>query len=252
MSEEEEEKCEVCASPSFVAKFCDAIGGDKECRDLTERAGRGEMTQEKYYAIVIEKYGRDKVAIAMEKALVKDKMEASVTPAVGGIVAKAKVAAQPPGAAQVPGPQAPGGPQVQEKKELGEVEIPEEERKLATGIADDKEKHEMEERAKAGIPKFMTSLKGMCLPCIGEPATAILNTVKLWYTGTEKEKIENFVKQMRDGTIMVEDALKEVLMMSGGQDCVNSVLADFNKTMESAVDSALKEKPELQQGKKGK
>jgi len=123
--------------------------------------------------------------------------------------------------------------------------ISEEERKLAEGIADDKEKNEMEERANAGIPKFKTSLKGMCLPCIGEPASAILNTVKLWYTGKDKEKIENVVKQMRNGEIPVEDALKDVLKMSGGQDCVNSVLADFNKVMESAVESALREKPSL-------
>ncbi|GAH54391.1 unnamed protein product, partial [marine sediment metagenome] len=198
MSEEEEgEKCEVCASPLFVSQFCSAIGGDKECIELTERAGRGEITQEQYYARVIEKYGRDKVAMAMEKALVKDRLETSVTPAVGGIVAKAKVAPQPE--VQAPAAQAPG-PQVPQKEPATKAgEISKEEEKLATGIADDKEKKEMEERAKAGMPKYKTSLKGMCLPCIGDTASAIMLTVKLWYTGKDKEKIENTEKQMRNG-----------------------------------------------------
>ena len=237
---EEGEVCEVCKDSTFVATFCKVIGGDKECRELVEAAGRGEMTAEEYFAEVTKKYGREKVAAAMEKALVEDRMDASITPPT---TAGAK-SVQPE--VQAPGPEVPK-PVKEPRVKTG---ISKEEEKLATGIADDKEKKEMEERAKAGMPKFKTSLKGMCLPCIGEPATAILNTVKLWYTGTEKEKIENFVKQMRNGEIMVEDALKEVLMMSGGQDCVNSVLADFNKTMESAVDSALKQKPELAKEKK--
>lgn len=243
MSEEEEEVCEVCKDSTFVATFCKVIGGDKECIELTERAGRGEITQEQYYARVIEKYGRDKVAVAMEKALVKDRMDASITPPVTAGV-KAKVVAQPE--AQAPGPQVPKP----EKEPVAKVGISKEEEKLATGIADEKEKNEMEERAKAGMPKFKTSLKGMCLPCIGEPASAVLNVTKLWFTGKEKEKIEKLVEQMRDGEIMVEDALKEVLEMSGGKDCVNSVLADFNKLMENSVESALREKPELQQEKK--
>ena len=249
MSEEEGEKCEVCASPLFVAQFCNAIGGDKECRELTERAGRGEITQEQYYAKVIEKYGRDKVAMAMEKALVKDRIESNIKTPTAPTEAKAKVAAQPE--AQAPAVQAPG-PQVQEKKEPGEVEISKEEEKLATGIADDKEKNEMEERAKAGMPKFKTVQKNMCLPCIGEPISAVMSVIKLWYTGSEKEKIEDLVKQMRAGAVNVEDALTEVLVMSGGKDCLNSVLSDLNKTVELATDLALKMKPELQEGKKGK
>ena len=246
MSEEEKEVCEVCKDSTFVAKFCEVIGGDKECRELTERAGRGEITQEQYYAKVIEKYGRGKVAMAMEKALVKDRMETNIKPAAGA-EAKAKVVPQPRVQASAQAP----GPQVQQPgKEAGKVEIPVEERKLAEGIADDKEKKEMEERAKGGMPKFKTVLKGMCLPCIGEPASAILSVVKLWYTGPDKEKIEELVGKMRNGEIMVEDAIKEVLKMPGGQDCINSTLADFNKIMESAVDNALKEKPDLQEKKK--
>ena len=251
MSEEEEgEKCEVCASPLFVAQFCNAIGGDKECIELTERAGRGEITQEQYYARVIEKYGREKVAMAMEKALVKDRMDTSITPPVTA-GAKAKVAAQPE--VKTPASQAPG-PEVTSEKEPATKpgEISKEEEKLATGIADDKEKKEMEERAKAGMPKFRTSLKGACLPCIGEPVSAIMSTIKLWYTGKEKEKIEDLVKQMRVGAVNVEDALKEVLVLSGGKDCLNSVLNDLNKTVELATDLALKMKPELGEEKKGK
>ena len=243
MSEEEGEVCEVCKDSTFVAKFCEVIGGDKECRELTERAGRGEMTQEQYYAKVIEKYGREKVAMAMEKALVKDRIESSIKPAATA-EPKAKVV-QPE--AQAPGPQVQQPSKEPVAKAGG---ISKEEEKLATGIADDKEKKEMEERAKAGMPKYKTTLKGMCLPCIGEPASAVLNVTKLWFTGKEKEKIEKLVVQMRDGEIMVEDALKEVLKMPGGKDCVNSVLADFNKLMENSVESALREKPELQQEKK--
>ncbi len=250
MSEEEGEGevCEVCKDSTFVATFCKVIGGDKECIELTERAGRGEITQEQYYARVIEKYGREKVGKAMEKALVKDRLESAINPAAAA-EAKPK-AVQPAAAAKVPNPEVPKPEKEQSVAKAGGIS--KEEEKLATGIADDKEKNEMEERAKAGMPKFKTVLKGMCLPCIGEPASAVMSVVKLWYTGKDKEKIEKLVVQMRAGEIMVEDALKEVLKLPSGKDCVNSTLADFNKLMEISVESALRENPDLQEDKKGK
>jgi hypothetical protein len=243
MSEEPEgEKCEVCASPLFVAQFCDAIGGDKECKELTERAGRGEITQEQYYAKVIEKYGREKVAMAMEKALVKDRMDASITPPT---TAGAK-SVQPE--VQAPGPEVPK----QDKEPVAKTGLSKEEEKLATGIADDKEKKEMEERAKAGMPKFKTSLKGMCLPCIGNTASAIMLTVKLWYTGKDKEKIENAEKQMRNGEINVEDAIKEVFLLKEGKTCYNTVLGEINRITDLGTELAIKANPGLLEEKKGK
>lgn len=242
MSEKEEsgEVCEVCRDDTFVKTFCSAIGGDKECIELTERAGRGEITQEQYYARVIEKYGRDKVAMAMEKALVKDKMDIKSAASVG---AKAEVK-QPEASVQAPGPQA------QQPKEQAKGKISKEEEKLATGMADDKEMKEMEERAKAGLPKFKTSQKGLCLPCIGNSISAIITTISLWYAGAQKGKIEDLVKQMQAGGTNVEDALAEVLTLSGGKDCLNSVLNDMNKTIELSTDLALKMKPELAEKKK--
>ena len=240
MSEEEKEVCEVCKDSTFVATFCEVIGGDKECRELVEAAGRGEMTAEEYFAEVTKKYGREKVAAAMEKALVEDRMDASITPPT---TAGAK-SVQPE--VQAPGPEVPK-PVKEPRVKTG---ISKEEEKLATGIADDKEKHEMEERAKAGMPKFKTGQKSMCLPCIGNIASAVLSATKLWYTGKDKEKIENAEKQMRNGEINVEDAIKEVLKMPGGKDCINATLADFNKIMENSVESVLRENPKLQQEKK--
>ena len=244
MSEESEgEKCEVCASSSFVAQFCDAIGGDKECIELTERAGRGEMTQEQYYAKVIEKYGREKVAMAMEKALVKDRMDASITPPITA-GAKAK-AVQPE--VQAPGPEVPK-PVKEPRAKTG---LSKEEEKLATGIADDKEKKEMEERMK-NAPQFKTSLKGMCLPCIGNTASAIMLTVKLWYTGKDKEKIENAVKQMCNGELNVEDAIKEVFLIKEGKTCYNTVLEEMNRITDLGAELAIKANPKLVEEKKGK
>lgn len=231
MSEEaSSDKCEVCASPQFIKKFCEALNGGEQCRLLTERAGKGEMTQEEYFAKMIELFGRDKVAKAFDEAMVKDKLETAVAPNP----VETKVKSAP----------------VETKTEVEKkVESKTSERKLGIDKATAKELREVEKELK-GAPRFKTSIKGACLPCIGEPASAILSVVALWYTGDDKEKIRGLIKQMRNGEIYVEDAIKEVLKMEGGQDCYNEVLKELNRITELAVDSALKEKPELAKKKK--
>ena len=232
MSEEKSgDKCEVCASPQFIKKFCEALNGGDQCRLLTEQAGRGEMTQEEYFAKMIELFGRDKVAKAFDEAMVKDRLETVVSPK-------------------------PEEPKVESAKTKPSTEKkPDEElnkgvkKKLGVDEATAKELREVEKELK-GAPRFKTSIKGACLPCIGEPASAILSVVALWYTGDDKSKIRNLVKQMRNGEIYVEDAIKEVLKMDGGQDCYNEVLKELNRITELAVDNALKEKPELAKKKK--
>ncbi len=232
MGEEDSgDRCEVCKDSKFVNIFCNVLGGDEECVELTKRAGRGEMTQEEYFARVIEKYGREKVSIAMEKALIRDKIELPTEGTKPQVVQPSK-------------PEVPA-PKVQEPK----VEIPEEERKLAEGIASEAEKKEMEKRAKA-MPKYKTSLKGMCLPCIGDTIGAVMSVIKMWYTDKDKDNIDSYIKRMQAGELNVEDALKEVLKMSGGKDCLNAVLTDMNKIIDFATDLALKEKPELAEEKK--
>jgi len=233
MSEEKSgDKCEVCASESFIRKFCDALNGGEQCRLLTEQAGRGEMTQEEYFAKMIELFGRDKVAKAFDEAMVKDRLETVVSPK----------------------PEEPKTESVETKPSTTEKK-PEEEldkgvkKKLGVDEATAKELREVEKELK-GAPRFKTSIKGACLPCIGEPASAILSVVALWYTGDDKAKIRDLVKQMRNGEIYVEDAIKEVLKMDGGQDCYNEVLKELNRITELAVDNALKEKPELAKKKK--
>lgn len=233
----EGDKCEVCASPRFVQIFCSAINGGEECRKLTERAAKGEMTQEEYFNEMIRLYGRDAVAKAFDKAMVKDKLETTIEP-------KPPVETKPP----EPKP-ATGGAESAANKTVKAERLTETE-KLAKGVASTKEQQEIEKLLKQGVPKFKTSIKAACLPCIGEPASAILSVVSLWYTGKDKETIQNLVKQMRNGEIYVEDAIKEVLKMDGGQDCYNEVLKELNRVTELAVDSALKEKPELAKTKK--
>jgi len=232
----EGDKCEVCASETFIAKFCSALGGGEECRKLTKKAADGEMTQEEYFNVMIQRYGRDAVAKAFDKAMVKDKLETIIEP-------------KPPAETKPPEPKPPSEPETAPKKTVKTERLTETE-KLAKGVASAKEQQEIEKLLKQGVPKFKTSILGACLPCIGEPASAILSVVALWYTGEDKKKIQNLVKQMRNGEIYVEDAIKEVLKLDGGQDCYNEVLKELNRVTELAVDSALKEKPELAKTKK--
>ena len=232
----EGDKCEVCASPRFVQIFCSAINGGEECRKLTERAAKGEITQEEYFNEMIRLYGRDAVAKAFDKAMVKDKLETITEP-------------KPPAETKPPEPKPASVPEPAPKKTTETGRLTETE-KLAKGVASAKEQQEIEKILKQGVAKFKTSIPGACLPCIGEPASAILSVVALWYTGEDKKKIQNLVKQMRNSEIYVEDAIKEVLKMDGGQDCYNEVLKELNRVTELAVDSALKEKPELVKSKK--
>lgn len=232
--EEEGEKCEVCASSSFVSKFCEAISGDKECRELTERAGRGEITGEKYFEIVMNKYGKDKVVEAMEKALgIGD----AVTPseeqkAVSQEAAKGtgSTGEHPPPVSTQP---APSG-----NKEIAPTAA-------TRGGNEEKEVAEINARLKQQVAKYRTSLKGLCIPCMGEPTIATLNVVKLWFMGEERASVEREIEAIRAGTKTIEEGLKEVIKMKGGHENITTVLEDFNKALVLATDMALEEQPSL-------
>jgi len=172
----EGDKCEVCASETFIWEFCSALGGGEECRKLTKKAADGEMTQEEYFNVLIQRYGRDAVAKAFDKAMVK--LKTSIKP-------------KPPAETKPPEPKPPSEPEPAPKKTT-ETERLTETEKLAKGVASVKEQQEIEKILKQGVAKFKTSIPGACLPCIGEPASAILSVVALWYTGEDKKKIQNY------------------------------------------------------------
>jgi len=234
MSKEEEqegEKCEVCGSSSFVSKFCEAIGGDKECRELTERAGRGEISGEKYFEIVMNKYGKDKVGAAMEKALAigdavtpSEEQKAVSPEAVKGTGSTGE---HPPPVSTQP---APSG-----NKEIAPTAAANEEKEVA----------EINARLKQQVAKYRTSLKGLCIPCIGDPTIATLNVVKLWFMGAERANVEREIEAIRAGTKTIEEGLKEVIKMKGGHENITKVLEDFNKALVLATDMALEEQPSL-------
>lgn len=229
--EEEGEKCEVCGSSSFVSKFCEAIGGDKECRELTERAGRGEISGEKYFEIVMNKYGKDKVGAAMEKAL-----------AIGDVVTPSEdQKAVSPEAAKGTGSTGEHPPPVSTQP------APSGNKEIAPTAAGNEEKEvaEINARLKQQVAKYRTSLKGLCIPCIGEPTIATLNVVKLWFMGAERASVEREIEAIRAGTKTIEEGLKEVIKMKGGHENITKVLEDFNKALVLATDMALEEQPSL-------
>lgn len=234
---EEGEKCEVCASSSFVSKFCEAMGGDKECRELTERAGRGEISGEKYFEMVMSKYGKDKVDAAMEKALA---INDAVTP--------------PQQPQQTQPEQKTVSTEVSNKEGIdstGEHPIPvsthsvPDKKVIAPTMSEQKEVADINARLKRQTAKYRTSLKGLCIPCMGEPTIATLNVVKLWFAGAERASVEREIEAIRTGAKTIEDGLKEVMKMKGGHDNITKVLEDFNKLLELATDIALEEMPSL-------
>lgn len=223
MSEEKGDVCEVCKDDKFVYKFCSILGGDEECKKLTERAGRGEITQEEYYEQIINKYGREKVAEAMEKALIEDKVTATEKKAPEKAVAAPST--------------------------TKEVKVNKKEEEAAVGIASDEERKEMEKQIETKGTNYKSSIKGLCLPCVGDPTVAILNVVKLWFVKKDREKIEKEIEEIKKGSKNVEDGIKEVLKMDGGQESFNKVLTDLNSVIDLATELALEEKPSLRKKK---
>lgn len=229
--EEGKESCEICKDSAFVYRFCNALGGDAECTKLTERAGKGEIPAERYFEEVIKRYGKDKVDAAMEKALaINDAITPSQQQAVqeeqkGVPVEVSKTGEHPPPVSTQP--------------------VPAEKKVIAPTMSEQKEVADINARLKRQTAKYRTSLKGLCIPCMGEPTIATLNVVKLWFAGAERASVEREIEAIRTGAKTIEEGLKEVMKMKGGHENITKVLEDFNKLLELATDIALEEMPSL-------
>lgn len=235
MSEEKADTCEVCKDKAFVFRFCNAMGGDAECKKLTERAGRGEISGEEYFAIVQKMYGQAKVDEGMRKALEVDPIQTTTSeeqkphePVVNVAPTTTEQVREAP----------PPPPDAYLKNHVAQKPVMPQSRE---------EKREVEAMNKQleNEPKFKSSLKGLCVPCMGEPTVALLKIVKKWFVESERGKIDAEIIAIQNGTKTVEDGLKEVLKMKGGYVSFSKLLGDLNTMIDLATNLAVDEKPDL-------
>lgn len=189
------------------------LNGGAACRELTERAANGELTSEEYYAEVIKKYGREKVTRAMDRALTEN------------ITTPLSVNA------------APIQPTTDDHAIQEDYTKPAELTQSAEHVP-------TAPPAPVKNSTYKTSIKGLCIPCM-RTVTALLESVTMWYDKEDLKKIQTEITRMNKGQCDVEEAVKEILMLDGGGDCINSVLNDVNRVLTLATDIAVQEKPEI-------
>lgn len=220
------ERCEVCGSEGFVSKFCEAVGGDAECKEMAAEAAAGRMSQEEYFAYVLRKYGRARVDLAMTQAMLAIETDALDT---------------------VQRPELPPAGVVEEE---GSDDVPYEE--LSDAQYNEGQQYEEPSTPQEDIGdiadelcRIQSSIKGLCIPCVRDPIQAVLQVVAMWYTGKDKEALENCIDRMARCDGNVEDILKDAFLIKDVDTNLNIVLADINKVLTMATEMALKENPSL-------
>jgi hypothetical protein len=235
-SEEGQHGCEVCKDSAFVLKFCRNIGGDDECRVMSERAARGELSEEDYFAWIIDKFGPDAADAAFQKTMVEHQ----------GVAAEEMLR---PSEAAVPVSQRPARPRATRTA------------RSASGVSMGVTSQEPAQfpaapaveaaPAAAATPvaraelNYRSGIKSICLPCIGKTWAAILDVVAMWFGEDDKKKIQTCILELSSGKKSVEEAVADALTITGVKAAMNVVLADMNKVLDLSVDSALRKRPEM-------
>lgn len=216
------EICSVCQDGNFVLMFSAALTGspnDNFVHGLTQKAVRGEITNEQYFGELILKYGDSKVAQAVltvmreKKGLPQtqvpdiEKPRAQVLPDGTGSSVPLEKAAQPPD-------------------------------KIPTG-------HELE--LMKG-DKTTSGEESVCGVCVGRPLLGMLLTFEEWFTGEDRKKIDEIAQQLERGTKTAEDVIAELYVSFGiaAVNGVNRILRDFNTILEKGKEKALKQRPDLE------
>jgi len=234
MSSEEKngEVCEICKDAGFVGKFCAALGGGEDCVAMSNRAAEGRISQDKYYEWAMDTYGREKVAEALEKASLETSLNAQIT-----------------GVAAAPGVVAPSKESEPDasKKVLSAGQKKGSEPDAVVTIGGRSEVEIINDELKRDMKRYKSAIPGICLPCVGEGWTAVLEVSKKWFTKNDAAIIEREIALLSSGAKNVEDCVSEILKLKGADTAINTVLGDMSKVIEAAMEQRVRENPGLAQ-----
>ena len=265
----------------YFKRFCSSIDDSEQCQVWADETERGDRTQESLYELLLEKYGEEAVAqahvIAMkesEDANTTAEQQPNITQTAASRgrepIAQQRHIIQPPIAqpkaemqtqtttidAQENTAEAKDAimQKVQELQKRKDAERKREESQRRT--------RENEQRAKEGkstakpppppqrggghIPAAPSNLEDVCRICVTPPTMAILEVLKLWYTGDDAKFIEDIVDKVGSEDILLEEALAQVFIKDKNSlDGIERTLQDFNEVLAEALRIAASKSPEL-------
>jgi hypothetical protein len=270
-------------STDYFKRFCANISDSDQCRAWAEETERGERTQESLYEQLLSTYGEEAVAQAHIVAANEPATTTEPQPVTNATIPtgrgrtptaqqepirpspitaqqKAEVpvqtataAAAPAAAKGNPGAEAAIMQKVQDMQMKKDAErrhneaqrrINENEQRAGKGISTPKA--EPPPQTTGHIPAAPSNLDDVCKVCVTPPLMAILEVLKLWYTGDDAKFIEDIVDRVGDEDILLEEALAQVFIKDQGSlDGIERTLQDFNNVLAEALRIAATKSPEL-------
>jgi hypothetical protein len=254
----------------YFKRFCESISDSDQCQAWAEETERGERTQESLYEQLLNTYGEEAVAQAHIAAAIEPTAKAAIPTGRG----EAPIAQQRPitpnptithpkvetpthatTAAGATGLNAEEAimqkvKQMQEKREGerrqedAQTRTAENERRAGKGISTPKA--EPPPQKTGHIPAAPSNLDDVCKVCVTPPLMAILEVLKLWYSGEDAKFIEDIVDKVGNEEILLEEALAQVFIKDQGSlDGIERTLQDFNNVLGEALRIAAEKSPEL-------
>jgi hypothetical protein len=187
---------------------------------MAAEAAAGDIPQEQYFDMVINKYGNDAVRLAMETASLELETD-EVTDIVHDEQEPITLTPQEPA--------------------LEIVETDTAEQTVMNEGAPQTDIDDLERE----VCQLTSSLKGLCIPCVAEPLRGVLKVMAMWYTGKEKDEVERNIKRLETCDGDMELVLRDVLKLKDADINLNTILGDLNKVIKLATDMALDDNPEL-------
>lgn len=245
----------------FFKRFCNHFGNSEECKLKTEATEQGVTTQEELYEWLLNTYGEEEVAEAYAEATA----EASAAPAP--VPTPRGYGRGIPASSTRPTPHSP----TVTPKGAGETQKVEVEAQIMKKVQELQKQKEAEKRAEENrvreaeglsqpkplppqpsganrMPAAPSNIEGICKMCVTPITIAIMEVLKLWFTGPDQDYIEEMVDKIGNEQIVVEEGLAKVLMkMPDSLDGIERSLEDFNTMMSEALRLAAAGSPELKE-----
>lgn len=239
----------------FFKKFCNHFGNSEECKLKTEETEQGVIAQEELYEWLLNTYGEEEVAQAYAEATAaptptltpRGYGRGAQTPAQTPTPTSHSPAATPRDAGEAQRVEAQIMKKVQEMQKQKEAEKRAEgdRAREAEGLSQPKPLPP-QPNGRNRMPAAPSNIEGICKMCVTPITIAIMEVLKLWFTGPNRDYIEEMVDKIGNEQIVVEEGLAKVLMkMPDSLDGIERSLEDFNTMMSEALRIAAAGSPEL-------
>lgn len=205
-------------------RFCELLTGnttDPFFWELTNKADKGNITDEEYFGAFVKHYGDMKVSNVVMTLMKEYGVHAEKKPSA--VVAKK------------PERHEANSPQPQEGEGSSTPPLPNPSPKTVN--------------KKTGSLIGTTNIKDLCSVCTGAPLLGVLLVLRDsdWFKGKDKDFIMDLTQKLEKGDMAAEDVFAQFFIKfgAGAIDGFNRIFDDINVVMAVAKEKAIKERPEL-------